>query len=152
MYSLRIDACTNASFEVCQQLAWLTSQVPELDNPVSAEYIQQRIGDVPCLILTAYVEDEIAGFKIGYQKADGEFYSYLGGVLPDFRQLGLAQSMLEYQEKWASEQGYKTLSVKTRNCFRGMLKMLVSNRYNIINIEQSPTDINNQKLNLQKQL
>ena len=152
MYNLEIREFTDATDTVCQLIAQLTQQVPELDCPHTQADIQQRLSATPCLILIAYVEGEAAGFKLGYARHDTEFYSWLGGVLPDFRQLGLAKSMLEYQEKWAAHKGYATLSVKTRNHFHAMLNMLVSRHYQITAIEADQSNISQHKLHLQKQL
>jgi len=152
MYTLAIREFTDATNTVCQLIAQLTQQVPELDSPQTQADIQQRLNSAPCLILIAYVEGEVAGFKLGYAKHDTEFYSWLGGVLPDFRQLGLAKSMLEYQEKWVAHKGYVTLSVKTRNQFNAMLNMLVSRQYQITAVEADQSNISQHKLHLQKQL
>ncbi|QIR16285.1 GNAT family N-acetyltransferase [Shewanella aestuarii] len=114
--------------------------------------MKQRLACHDCLILLAYVEGEVAGFKLGYAKTDGEFYSWLGGVLPDFRQLGLAKSMLEYQERWAQQQGYSLITVKTHNHFNAMLNMLVSSQYQITAIDTDKANVSLNKLHLQKSL
>ncbi|MCL1142776.1 GNAT family N-acetyltransferase [Shewanella gaetbuli] len=152
MYTIEIREFTQATADACQLIAQLSAQVPELDKPQTQLDIAERLAANPCLILVAYVEGEVAGFKLGYAKQNDEFYSWLGGVLPDFRQLGLAKTMLEYQEKWAAEQGYKRLSVKTRNHFNAMLNMLVSRQYHITGLESDHHDTSNNKLHLQKQL
>lgn len=151
MLNIQIEAHTELSAEVSEKLALLMSRISELDRTQSAESLVERIGDKPSLILFAYVEGELAGFKLGYQSEEDCFYSWLGGVDADFRQLGLAKSMLEYQEKWAKAQGYTRLEVKTRNQFQAMLNMLVANQYQITQVESHPS-IDKNKLHLQKVL
>ncbi|NKF52034.1 GNAT family N-acetyltransferase [Shewanella sp. WXL01] len=151
MYSTEIKAYSQLSSKVLSELTRLTHMIPELDRPQTELDLQQRLANKPCLVLLAYVEDELAGFKLGYAESDTVFYSWLGGVAPDFRNLGLAKSMLEYQEKWAAEQGYQTMTVKTRNHFKAMLTMLVRSQYQITEIAPA-ADIAHNKLHLQKQL
>ena len=152
MYSTHIQAITQFTLADAQLAASLMQSIPEFDKPVSAEAMLERIGAAPALLLLCHVEDELAGFKLGYEKSPGEFYSWLGGVLPDFRKLGLAQSMLLTQEQWASEQGYSLLKVKTRNSFPAMLSMLVQNRYQIAAIQGEGVSLAEQKISLQKTL
>lgn len=152
MYSIKIQAVTELTLADAQTTAALMQQIPEFDAPVSAQALLERLGDAPALLLLCYVEDELAGFKLGYQKAPGSFYSWLGGVLPDYRKLGLAQQMLDVQERWATEQGYNELSVKTLNRFGAMLAMLVQNRYQITELNGAGLPLTERKISLQKSL
>lgn len=152
MYSIKIQAVTQLTLADAQITAGLMQQIPEFDAPVSGEAMLERIGDAPALLLLCYVEGELAGFKLGYQKAPGAFYSWLGGVLPDYRKLGLAQQMLDVQERWATEQGYSELSVKTLNRFGAMLAMLVQNRYQITDLNGAGLPLTEHKISLQKSL
>ncbi|WP_144211660.1 GNAT family N-acetyltransferase [Shewanella donghaensis] len=149
MLNIQIVAHTELTSDVANKIALISSRIHELDRAQTIESLQDRIGNNPCLLLIAYVEGELAGFKIGYQLNDDCFYSWLGGVDADFRKLGLAQSMLEHQEKWATGQGYLRLEVKTRNEFKAMLNMLVANHYQITKIETAAI-ISRNKLFLQK--
>lgn len=86
--------------------------------------------------MIAYVGEEPADFKLGYALDKDTFYSWLGGVLPAYRRDGVAQALLEAQETWAKEKGYKSISVKTRNSFPAMLMMLIKNGYQVIELEK----------------
>ncbi len=44
--------------------------------------------------------------------------------------------LLEAQEEWVAEQGYKTLKVKSRNQFPAMLRLLLRNGYLIEKFEE----------------
>ncbi|MDO6639535.1 MULTISPECIES: GNAT family N-acetyltransferase [unclassified Shewanella] len=151
MLTIQIEAHTELSAEVAIHIAAISARINELDRAQTVESLHSKLDNQACLILLAYVEGELAGFKIGYQLDNQRFYSWLGGVDADFRQLGLAKSMLEYQEKWATEQGYQRLEVKTRNQFNAMLTMLVTNQYHITQVE-SATDSADNKLFLHKEL
>ncbi|MCQ4503637.1 GNAT family N-acetyltransferase, partial [Vibrio parahaemolyticus] len=54
---------------------------------------------------------------------------------PQARNEGVAQMLLESQEEWVAEQGYKTLKVKSLNQFPAMLRLLLRNGYLIEKIE-----------------
>lgn len=57
--------------------------------------------------------------------------------MPSHRGNGLAQKMLETQERWITEHDYLHVQVKTMNRFRAMLSMLIKNNYHIIDIEKA---------------
>ena len=86
--------------------------------------------------MIAEIDGQPAGFKLGYQRQETVFYSWLGGVLPAFRRHGVAQALLAEQERWARAQGYRQLTVKTRNRFRAMLAMLLAHHYQIVQLEK----------------
>lgn len=113
----------------------LYHRLPEFEDCRSVADLQARLATNQTSQLIACVNGVPAGFKLGYALSETEFYSWLGGVLPEFRRDGVAQALLLAQEKWAMEQGYRTLSVKTRNKFRGMLMMLLKNGYQLVELE-----------------
>lgn len=108
----------------------LLQSLPEFVNPPAAADILGRIARVPHLVLTAYLDGQVCGCKVGYER-DGRFYSWLGGVLPAFRQAGVAAALADRQEAWATEQGYRTIWMKTRNRFSAMLLMAVRRGFRI---------------------
>src|SRR5580700_6985407 len=57
----------------------------------------------------AHLEGNPVGFKIGYRFSPGVFYSKAGGVLKEYRQLGLARRMQEWQHGFARSRGYRTV-------------------------------------------
>lgn len=114
---------------------WLSRQVPELENPHGAAEYRKRFGNTPHLILAAYDGDKPAGFKAGYER-DGYFYSWMGGVLPAYRKKGIAQALADAQENWAREQGYNSITFKTRNVHKAMLIFALGNGFDIIAVEE----------------
>ncbi|MBW3527372.1 GNAT family N-acetyltransferase [Shewanella sp. NKUCC05_KAH] len=152
MYSIEIKAESSLTPELAAQLIQLSQQIPELDHPLTNEVLDQRLQGKTCLILVAYVEGELAGFKLGYEQEEAIFYSWLGGVAFDFRRLGLAQSLLEYQETWARRQGYNHIQVKTLNRFPAMLNLLICNQYLITELTADPKSLVDHKLYLCKSI
>lgn len=74
------------------------------------------------LVFTASVNDIIVGFKVGYGKSKGVYYSAKGGVLPTFRRNGIASRLLEHMMLEAWKRGYRTFGYDTfPNQHKGML-------------------------------
>jgi len=117
-----------------EQAVAVSKLVPELRNPYPANEYQQRFAGIPHLILCAYVGEKAVGFKAGYER-EGYFYSWMGGVLPAYRRLGVAQQLAEAQQSWAKSQGYDSITFKTRNVHKGMLIFALKNGFNIIDVE-----------------
>jgi len=128
----------------------LSKQIPEFVNPHEADEYEKRLSGVPHLILVAFANEEPVGFKVGYER-DGAFYSWMGGMLPDFRRLGLAKALADAQERRARQQGYKTITCKTRNCHKGMLIFALKNGFDIIGFEPRAT-IEQHRILLRKNL
>lgn len=88
----------------------------------SEERIINQYNNPDTLILTANYHDMIVGFKVGYGRSKNMFYSAKGGVLPEFRRLGIARRLLNYMMLETHRLGYKTFSFDTfPNRHRGMI-------------------------------
>ncbi len=99
----------------------VSRQILEFDPPYEIDEYQKRL-TTEHLILTAIDHHSPVGFKIGYDRfGDGSFYSWMGGVLPEFRRKGIAGQLAHYQEDWAREKGFTSICLKTR---RKHLKMI----------------------------
>ncbi|MDC5840001.1 GNAT family N-acetyltransferase [Vibrio europaeus] len=122
------------TLEECVQVV---EQIAEFAHKESVESLSARLEGKPRpLIQVAQQGDDILGFKIGYQIDETTFYSWFGGVSCLARNKGVAQKLLDIQEQWVTDQGYKQLKVKSRNQFPAMLRMLIKNGYLIENYEQ----------------
>ncbi len=86
---------------------------------------------------TAYIEDQPVAFKLGYEIDQTEFYSWLGGVIPDYRGLGIAADLMRHQHQWCQENGYKKIQTKTQNRFRDMLLLNIRFGFEIIGMHDS---------------
>ncbi|KOO14008.1 acetyltransferase [Vibrio xuii] len=122
------------TLEECVQVV---EQIQEFAHKETVESLSARLeGKARSLIQVAQEGDNLLGFKIGYQLDEQTFYSWFGGVSSLARNKGVAQKLLEIQEKWVAEQGYKQLKVKSRNQFPAMLRLLIRNGYLIENFEE----------------
>jgi ribosomal protein S18 acetylase RimI-like enzyme len=117
----------------------LSQGVPELETPYPAEIYRKKMNGLPHLVLVATVGGRLAGFKVGYQRED-YWYSWMGGVLPEFRRLGLARALADAQDNWAKQKGYPTVTFKTRNRHRAMLHFALQRGFNIVAVEPRTTE------------
>ena len=108
--------------------------IPELDRYLSFQELKEKLAD-NYLVVVAEHEGILIGFKLGYPVSTSEFYSWLGGVIPAYRNSGVAQTLLDFQEDWVKISGFKSMSVKSMNRFPSMLRLLIKNGYKIKSVE-----------------
>ncbi|OBT10166.1 acetyltransferase [Vibrio sp. UCD-FRSSP16_10] len=117
--------------------------ISEFAKPESVDSFRRRLADKKHLVLVAQEHDCVLGFKIGYQQDNDTFYSWLGGVNCAARGKGVAQLLLNEQQNWVINEGYSWLTVKSRNCFPAMLRLLLRNGYWIEKCESYSNPMNN---------
>lgn len=86
------------------------------------------------VIISVIVNNKVAGFKIGYRYNETTFYSWVGGVLADFRRKGIAQKLANKQEELVRLKGYKRLRTKSMNRFKPMLILNLKNGFDIVQV------------------
>ena len=98
----------------------LQNEIPELENPYSRTAYEHRLSGVHSIILIAEIARIPIGFKVGYDrfKDHKTFYSWMGGVHPSYRKMGVAKLLLEKMEVWCRIKGYEKLQFKTMNKHR----------------------------------
>lgn len=117
----------------------LSRQVPELTDPHGEPVYHERLDGRPHLVLIACEGLFPVGFKVGYQReSDGSFYSWMGGVMPDYRRKHVARLLAEAQEKWAGAHGYDRIVCKTRNRHKAMLLFALRNGFRITGVDPQP--------------
>lgn len=132
------------------QVQHLLIEIPEFGQQVEADEFSERLNQTTHLILIAIDQGRPVGFKLGYDRyQDGSFYSWLGGVIPEFRRQGIARLLARYQEKWALAKGFKSIRIKTRNKFRAMLIFLLKSDFQINSFERAD-DISESRIELEK--
>ena len=115
-------------FQECVDLSF---KIPEFDQPYNIEEYKKRC-DGKHLALIAKIDNEPVGFKIGFDRLkDGSFYSWMGGVLPEFRQMGVAYSLANSQEKWATENEFNSIILKTRKKHDEMIAFSLNRGFTI---------------------
>jgi GNAT superfamily N-acetyltransferase len=118
-----------------EEVVLLSQAVPEFIKPHPAEEYHRRLQGVSQLILIAEHAGQLAGFKVGYARDEQCFYSWMGAVLPAYRQFGVAKALASAQEAWAREAGFQHIQFKTRNRLKAMLHFALGNGFDIIAVE-----------------
>ena len=119
-----------------QLLALLTvvfPETPHAETESDLRYQQQR---QPVQVWLAFVGEELVGCKLGYERKPGHYYSWLGGVHPDYRGQGIAAELMRRQHAWCREQGYQRIRTQTYNRWRAMLLLNLRHGFDIIGTVQ----------------
>ena len=91
------------------------------DSETEPDFLS-RVNEKKNLLVTlAYQENELIGFKLGYEKHRGTFYSWLGGVVPKYQRKGIARTLLRHQHKSCSLSGYSEIQTHSQGNNSGML-------------------------------
>lgn len=102
-------------------------------STVSAEMRERLEFNHDLLLLFAVDATGAAiGFKIGYREDPETYYSWLGGVLPQYRGQGIAAQLMERQHVWCAARGYKYIRTKTMNQWRSMLLLNIKMGFDVI--------------------
>ncbi|MCG9650882.1 GNAT family N-acetyltransferase [Vibrio brasiliensis] len=125
--------CREGTLAECVEVV---NDISEFIHKETISSLSERLEGKRHLIQVAEEEGQLLGFKIGYQLDQETFYSWFGGVSPKARNKGVAQKLLDVQERWVKEQGYQQLKVKSRNQFPAMLRLLLRNGYLIEKFEE----------------
>lgn len=81
----------------------------------------------------AWYQGKTIAFKIGYERSETVYYSWLGGVIPAFRSGGIATELMRRQHQWAREYGYSQVETRTLNQWRNMLIINLKNGFDVVN-------------------
>ena len=147
--------CSQTSFTIrlgsMAQAVAVSRQVPEFEAPYGLEEYEKRLTGVSHLILIAEMEGKPVGFKVGYERyADASFYSWMGGVLPNFRNRGVADALANEQETWAKAKGYRSIRLKTRNKYKSMLCFALKRGFFIIGLGDKCQYVDDYRIVLEK--
>ncbi len=101
--------------------------------PVESDYFQGRLtSHRDSLCLVAQLEGRPVGFLCGYGLRATTFYSWLCGVMPDARQLGVARQLFDAEQAWATEQGYEMMRLECNNQSKPALRLALAHSYDIV--------------------
>ncbi|MBL3657531.1 GNAT family N-acetyltransferase [Fulvivirga sediminis] len=119
-----------------EEIIAISKNIPEFENPYQLTDYHKRLDRVKYLALKALVNGQAVGFKLGYDLGHQIFYSWFGGVLPNYRRYGVAKKLADTQEEWVKKHNFHFIRVKTRNHFKPMLIFALKSGFSIINIEK----------------
>lgn len=113
-------------------------------------FIDRLISKEQLCSLIAFQHGTPVGFKIGYRYNETTFYSWVGGVIPEYREKGIAKKLAQKQEQWAKSHGFLRLRTKSMNHFKPMMILNLKNGFNIISVYTN--DSNQTKIVFEKDL
>ena len=82
--------------------------------------------------LLSVIDNQVAGFKFGYEVETGIFYSWLGGVDPQFRRNGIAKQLMTRQHEELTKLGYRAVRTYSRNERKEMLIVNLKSGFDIV--------------------
>jgi predicted GNAT superfamily acetyltransferase len=86
-----------------------------------------------CSVL-AFKKTQLIGFKIGYPVENNTFYSWIGGVNSEFRNIGIGKQLATLQENYAIQKGFSVLKTKSMNRFKPMMILNLKNGFSITKV------------------
>lgn len=82
------------------------------------------------ILLGAYFNEKLVGYKFGYEENKETFHSWMGGVLEEFRGNKIATQLLRFQENILKDRRYKYITVNTvESKYPEMFKFLLKQGY-----------------------
>ncbi len=87
------------------------------------------------MIFCFYYEQELVGFKAGYELDETKYYSWIGAVAKNHRQLGVAHALMQEQHAWAKTNNYTLIQTKSDNRHKEMMQLNLKAGFNIVGTE-----------------
>jgi GNAT superfamily N-acetyltransferase len=103
--------------------------------PRDAAFFDRRFrGRYNPLMLLAELNGRPVAFSTGFELKPNVFFSWLTGVLSDFRRQGIARQIHEAEVTWARDRGYQYIRMECHNAHRPILHMAIAMGFNIIGV------------------
>ena len=103
------------------------------DNDVDQEDFHWRLTRPPEVsVQIAEASDELVGFKIGHALSTRRYLSWLGGVHPDYRGMGIAMKLMAMQHEWIQSCGYQGVETSTQTDNLAMLQLNLKAGFEVI--------------------
>ena len=107
----------------------------EIFKDADLDFFNKRVKDNPMLFsVLAYSKERLIGFKIGYPYSKTTFYSWVGGVLPQFRCHGIGSQLANLQEDYVKTRGFNKLRTKSMNSYKPMMILNLKNGFDITKV------------------
>ena len=116
----------------------MQTKIPEFPDPrYDEKTYKQTLKNKKNMAVIAYYQGQAAGYLVAYDRdADGSFYAWLAGVDPHYRRKGVMNALINQLETWSLKNNYKKIKVKSKNKYREMLHLLISNHYMLIEVNE----------------
>jgi GNAT superfamily N-acetyltransferase len=104
-----------------------------------AEFFRRRfLGRYNALLMLASLDERPVGFFLGFELKPSVYFSWLFGVLPEFRRVGVATQLMDAMHGWVADHGYAAIRLECQNQHRPMLHMAIEQGYDVVGIRWDP--------------
>jgi len=145
---------TKIRYGSIDEVEQLTRDIPEFGDSYGYIDYLNRLDEKEHLILVAERDNQLVGFKVAYDEDRNgrDFYSWIGGVLPDHRRLKVASLLLSKMEMWCRLKGYERIYFKTYNMHSHMIIFALKHGFFLYDFQPDIEDRAFHKLYLEKHL
>jgi GNAT superfamily N-acetyltransferase len=103
--------------------------------PKDMAFFHRRLaGRQGMLLLVAQIGGRPVGFSAGIELKPNVFFSWLMGVLPDYRRAGIASQLHDAECAWAKDHGYQYMRMECYNGHRSILQMAIASGFDIVGV------------------
>jgi predicted GNAT superfamily acetyltransferase len=107
-----------------------------------ASYVTWRMSHMPDFsVFCATSDGQLVGFKAGYALSERKYYSWLGGVHPDFRRRGIASELMVRQHRWLVQRGYSIVETAANQDNHAMAQANLRHGFSICGVRTEPQRI-----------
>lgn len=129
--NLRFKSFTKFSAELLEDILQLEAKV--FPKPYSKEILEREMKSKSSLFgILVYDGDRPVAYKIGFEHSVSIFYSWIGGVHPEYRRQSIARKLIRLQHEWCKKTGFEKVRTSSENEFREMLILNLREGFDII--------------------
>ena len=128
-----------------EQIPQIVALYAQIYRPAHEEAFFRRrfLGRYNELKLIASLDERPVGFFLGFELKPSVYFSWLYGVLPDCRRMGIATQLMEAVHAWVAEHEYASIRFECQNQHRAMLHLAIAQGYDVVGIRWDPDRENN---------
>jgi len=97
-------------------------------------FARRFLGRYNLALMFATLDERPVGFISGFELKPTTYYTWLCGVVPEYRRLGVANQLMEAMESWALEHDYNCLRMECHNRHREVLRMAIELEYDVVGL------------------
>jgi len=114
--------------------------VAAFGRPPSKSFLERLNEKRDLSILLAHDGDALVGFKIGYTRFKGVFFSWLGAVDPPRRRTGVARGLVRHQHRLCCERGYDEVQTEAAGSNQAMLILNLQEGFEVSGVQLGHED------------
>lgn len=109
-------------------------------KPPSDSFLERMNEKRDLSVLLAKREGELVGFKIGYERFQGIYFSWLGAVSTQHQRTGVARALLKYQHQLCVSRGYLEIQTEAVAVNRKMLILNLQEGFEVQGVHLGRSD------------